>query len=111
MHLKRVAHAVGHRTRINPAAVAAQAVGVPEAVRNKPATFLACGVTNLRPGGLAIQVSPERITGTVAAAKRRELDLPCLPTIQKLPVAQALHAIEGQWERRAAVSPPPDRFW
>lgn len=60
MHLQRMAHAVGHRTRINPASVAAKAVGVPEAVRNNPAALSAGGVTNLSPGRLPVQISPSR---------------------------------------------------
>ena len=86
MHLQRMAHAVGHRTRINPASVAAKAVGVPEAVRNNPAAALLTGRTQLNPGLLSIQISTERITSPISTTQRRENDVARLPALKKLPV-------------------------
>lgn len=86
MHLKRMAHTVGHRTRIDPAAVATKAVGVPEAVGNNPAAALLTGCTQLNPGLLSIQISAKRITSSISTTERRENDVARLPALEKLPV-------------------------
>ena len=70
MNLEAVAHAQGHRTSIDAAQVAPQAVAVAEAVGHQSLSIGGKESLEAAPAGLAAEVGAERIASTCPTGER-----------------------------------------
>ncbi len=120
MHFKAVAHAQGHTASIHPAPMASEAVAMAEAVGHSPLPLLSHHSPEGAPAGLSVEIGGNRITSAVSTCQGWQLDQPCFPSLQQVPLLKdALIVHQRQWMHpsRQGIAPaapllvvaPPDR--